>query len=241
MTPVSMNDDRLSVTDTLSALNRIRFGREPLSSILEQVTVIAKAALVPHGQTSITLIRAGKGWTAAFTGQLALDLDEGQYEVGFGPCVDSAVSGTTVHIKDMATEDRWPDYAPGALVLGARSSVSTPLPLLQDLSGALNVYSLEPNHFTAEDLDLAETVASYAATPLVNAIEYTQAVDLAGQLREAMKSRATIEQAKGILMERHKVNAEIAFNVLVKVSQEQNRKLRDVADDLVSTGSVERR
>jgi GAF domain-containing protein len=229
------------MTDTLSALNQIRFGSDPLSSILEQVTAVAKAALVPEGQTSITLVRAGKAWTAAFTGQLALDLDERQYAVGFGPCVDSGVSGTTVHIKDMATEDRWPDYTPGAVELGARSSVSTPLPLLQDLSGALNVYSLEPDHFTDADLELAKTVASYAATPLVNAIEYTQAVDLAAQLREAMRSRATIEQAKGILMERHKLNEETAFNLLVRVSQEQNRKLRDLADDLVSTGSIERR
>ena len=232
---------RASMNDTLSALNQIRFGSEPLAGILEQVTAIAKAALVPHGQTSITLVRAGKGWTAAFTGQLALDLDERQYEVGFGPCVDSAVSGTTVHIKDMATESRWPTYASGAVELGARSSVSTPLPMLQDLSGALNVYSLEPNHFTDADLELAETVASYAATPLVNAIEYTQAVDLAAQLRDAMKSRATIEQAKGILMERHKLAADTAFDLLVRVSQEQNRKLRDLADDLVSTGSIQRR
>jgi GAF domain-containing protein len=196
---------------------------------------------VPAGETSITLVRAGKGWTAAFTGQLALDLDERQYEVGFGPCVDSAVSGTTVHIKDMATEDRWPSYTPGAVQLGALSSVSTPLPLLQDLSGALNVYSLEANHFSDADLELAETVASYAATPLVNAIEYTDALDLAAHLREAMKSRATIEQAKGILMERHKLTAETAFDLLVKVSQEQNRKLRELADDLVSTGSIARR
>jgi GAF domain-containing protein len=232
---------RASMTDTLSALNSIRFSSDPLSKVLEQVTAVAKSALVPDGETSITLVRSGKAWTAAFTGQLALDLDERQYEVGFGPCVDSGVSGTTVHIRDMATEDRWPTYTPGALQLGAGSSVSTPLPLLQDLSGALNVYSLESDHFTDDDLELAETVASYAATPLVNAIEYTQAVDLSAQLREAMKSRATIEQAKGILMERHKLTAETAFDLLVRASQEQNRKLRDLADDLVSTGSIQRR
>jgi GAF domain-containing protein len=229
------------MTDTLSALNSIRFSNEPLAQILEQVTVIARAALVPTGHTSITLVRAGKGWTAAFTGQLALELDERQYEVGFGPCVDSAVSGTSVHIRDMAAEDRWPTYAPGAAQLGCRSSVSTPLPLLQDLTGALNIYSLEPDHFTDADLELAETVASYAATPLVNAIEYTQAVDLAAQLREAMKSRATIEQAKGILMERHKFTADTAFDLLVKASQTQNRKLRELAEDLVATGSIARR
>jgi AmiR/NasT family two-component response regulator len=56
-----------------------------------------------------------------------------------------------------------------------------------------------------------------------------------------MKSRATIEQAKGILMERHKLAADTAFDLLVRVSQEQNRKLRDLADDLVSTGSIQRR
>jgi hypothetical protein len=234
------NCDRASITDTLSALNRIRFGGDPLSSVLEQVTEVAKRALVPEGETSITMVRGGKAWAGAFTGQLALELDERQYDVGYGPCVDSAVSGTMLHIKDMTAEDRWPAYTPAAAKLGCLSSVSTPLPLMQDLSAALNVYSLEPDHFSEDDLELAATVASYAATPLVNAIEYTQAVDLAAQLREAMKSRATIEQAKGILMERHKLTADTAFNLLVKASQAQNRKLRDIADSLVATGSVDR-
>jgi GAF domain-containing protein len=230
---------QLSITDALSALNSVRFSGEPLSKILEQLTAIAKDALVPKGETSITLVRQNKAWTAAFTGQLALDLDERQYEVGHGPCVDAAVSGTTLIIRDFGTEDRWPTYTPGALKLGAGSSISTPLPLLQDITGALNIYSLEPNCFDDEDIALAETIASYAATPLVNAIEYTQAVDLAAHLREAMKSRATIEQAKGILMERHKLTAEIAFDLLVKASQTQNRKLRDIADALVATGTLQ--
>ena len=229
------------MTDSLSALNRIRFSGELLSETLEQVTAIAKAALVPEGETSITLVRAGKAWTAAFTGQLALDLDEGQYEADYGPCLDCAVSGATVHISDMTTEDRWPTYSPRAVELGCRSSLSLPLPLLQDVCGALNVYSAKPDAFDEGDLELAATMASYAATPLVNAIEYTQAVDLATQLREAMNSRATIEQAKGILMERHKLTADTAFDVLVKASQTQNRKLREVAEDLVSSGSIERR
>jgi len=53
-----------------------------------------------------------------------------------------------------------------------------------------------------------------------------------------MVSRAAIEQAKGILMERHQVNADDAFTLLSRASQLSNIKLRHVADRLLRTGTL---
>jgi AmiR/NasT family two-component response regulator len=69
-----------------------------------------------------------------------------------------------------------------------------------------------------------------------NLYAYQSARDLAANLQTALESRAVIEQAKGILMERHNLTADQAFQLLARVSQTTNRKLRHVADDLVSTG-----
>jgi len=68
--------------------------------------------------------------------------------------------------------------------------------------------------------------------------EYQSAKDLAGNLQVALQSRAVIDQAKGVLMERHKITADEAFQALTHASMAQNRKLRDIADHLVRTGQL---
>jgi AmiR/NasT family two-component response regulator len=57
-------------------------------------------------------------------------------------------------------------------------------------------------------------------------------------LRTAMTSRAVIELAKGILMERHKIKEDEAFTFLTHASQRTNTKLRAVAEELVRTGAL---
>jgi AmiR/NasT family two-component response regulator len=68
--------------------------------------------------------------------------------------------------------------------------------------------------------------------------DYQAARDLARNLEVALESRAVIDQAKGILMERHKLTADQAFQVLVEVSSRTNTKLRGIADELVRTGEL---
>jgi AmiR/NasT family two-component response regulator len=82
-------------------------------------------------------------------------------------------------------------------------------------------------------------VAQRSSRPRDDAAERL-AQELAG-LRRAMESRAVIEQAKGIVMGATGCDAKAAFQVLVRQSQHENRKLRDVAEELVSSKQVEQR
>jgi GAF domain-containing protein len=212
-------------------------GRD-LPQVLAEITTIARRAMPGSEATSITLIRNDEPFTAAHDGQLALDADELQYERDYGPCVDAGRSGLKFLIDDMRTEQRWPDYAQHAVTRGVGSSLSVPLPFQSAIIGGLNNYSTRPHAFSEEDVAVGEEVASWVAFAVANASAAAATAEDAAHMRAAMDTRATIEQAKGILMERHKLTADQSFNLLSKVSQHTGLKLRDVAHDLVRTGTL---
>jgi uncharacterized protein YdbL (DUF1318 family) len=100
--------------------------------------------------------------------------------------------------------------------------------------GALNIFADGDDGFTHQDIEVARNIASPAAVTLANGRAYRQATRLAQQLEEAMTSRVIIEQAKGILVATRRCDADRAFEMLREVSQRSNRKLHDVAHELVS-------
>lgn len=208
------------------------------SEVLNDITGIARQAMPGCEASSITLIRGDKPFTAAFDGQIAMDADELQYQRGNGPCIDAALGGQTLVIDDMQTEQRWPDYARRVQAHGVRSSLSIPLPFQDTMIGALNNYSRRPHAFTDVDIKLGEDIAGWVALTVSSADVTAQTAEDLANLRTAMLTRAVIEQAKGILMERHKIPAEQAFTVLTRASQDTNDKLRNVADQLVRTGAL---
>jgi GAF domain-containing protein len=138
----------------------------------------------------------------------------------------------------MATEERWPDYIREVAAHGIGSSLSVPLPFQGATLGALTTYASRPHAFTQEDQVLAEEVASWVALAVENAEGAARSSDELAHLRIAMKTRAVIEQAKGILMERYKITDDRAIAVLTRTPQQSNIKLREVAGQLVRTGSL---
>ena len=234
----SPQDDR-SITaslpgEVLADLAQIVLAEETLDSVLSKVVSLAKQVIPGADEVSLTLVRRGRAHTAAYTGELAMQADERQYGLDAGPCVDASRGGELLHVSDMRTEERWPEYAPQAVRAGVLSSLSIPLPIQEDLIGALNVYSRSANAFDGEDIAAAEAFAAYAAVAVANADTFASTAETAEQLRTAMASRATIEQAKGVLMAQSGLSPDEAFAVLVRASQRENRKLRDVAADVVA-------
>jgi GAF domain-containing protein len=210
-------------------------GRD-LSDVLTDITCIARKAVPAVDAASITLIRNERGFTAAYDGPLALHADELQYERGYGPCLDAGLSGQVFLVEDMATETRWPDYAQKAFADGVGSSLSVPLPFQSTSIGALNTYSVQSHAYGQEDCVLAEDVAAWIALAVGNAEAAARTGEELTNLRIAMHSRAVIEQAKGMLMGRYKIDENRAFAVLTRTSQTTNVKLREIADELVRTG-----
>ena len=219
-------------------LARVMLVDRDLADVLAEIAGIARQSIPAAEAVSITLIRGEDAFTAAYDGQLARDADELQYERGYGPCMDAGRAGQTFLVEDMQTEQRWPDYAQHATRIGVRSSLSVPLPFQGATIGALNSYARRPEAFRAEDVAAGEEVAAWVALAVGNADAAARTQDTVAGLRTAMLTRSVIEQAKGILMERHKVTADQAFTLLTHVSQNQNRKLRDIAAALVETGEL---
>jgi GAF domain-containing protein len=227
-----------NLTELHGALARVVLADRELSEVLPEITEIARRAMPSVEAASITLIRGEKPFTAAHDGQMALDADELQYERGYGPCMDAGRAAQVFLINDMASEQRWPDYAQHAAAHGITSSLSVPLPFQGATIGALNTYASRPHVFDDHDVELAEEVAAWVAIAIGNAEAAARTSEDLSQLRTAMISRAYIEQAKGILMERHKITEDEAFTILTHASQRTNTKLRDVAVELVRTGAV---
>jgi GAF domain-containing protein len=214
-------------------LGRFKLSETSLDEALNRVATLAQQALPGAQEVSITLVGEQGPYTAAFTGELALLLDERQYEHHRGPCLQAAAEKTTISVPDTAQDTRWAGWAQRAAAAGAGSVLSVGLPILDDISGALNIYGRRAAAFDEDAGPLAQTFASYAAVALANAHLYHTTAELARHLQAAMDSRAVIEQAKGIVMAERRCTPEEAFDFLTKVSQDTNRKLRDVAAALV--------
>ena len=220
--------------DVLADLARIVLAEETLDSVLSKVAGMAQQVIAPADEVSLTLVRRGRAETAAYTGEMAMQADERQYGLDAGPCLDAARGGELLHIRDMGAEERWPEYAPMAVRVGVLSSLSIPLPIQEDLIGALNIYSRSPHAFGEDDITAGQAFAAYAAIAVSNADTLASTAETAENLRVAMASRAAIEQAKGIIMAHGGISPDEAFIMLVRASQRENRKLRDVAEDLVT-------
>ena len=223
----------LTPMHAFAELGQIHLAENNMSQVLGCMSELAKQTIPGAEEVSVTLVQAAQPSTAAFTGELALQLDESQYETGGGPCLAAAAGGETMHVTDMATEDRWPEYTPRAVNQGARSSVSVSIPVLEAVTGALNIYSTRTNAFNDEAVDLAVAFAGYAAVALANAHLYTSTAARAEQMQEAMATRAVIEQAKGILVSQRGCSPQEAYDILLRGSKNSNRKLRDIAAALV--------
>jgi GAF domain-containing protein len=236
-TPMSTDQhaDRpvLDARDAFAQLGRLSFENTSLDALLQRVAELSKEVIPGVAEASVSLVENDKATTAAYTGQLALDLDETQYGRGYGPCLEAAVGEEIREVTDARTETRWPDYVQVCVERGSLSSLSVPVPVRDGIHGALNLYGVDAGAFDDEARDKGRTFASYAAAAVHNMHLYETTRELAEHLDIAMRSRAVIEQAKGILMSQRRCDATEAFSLLAAASQRSNRKLRDIAQAIV--------
>lgn len=173
--------------------------------------------------------------TVASTSELGRESDRIQTELGEGPCFDAADKRHEVfRVADMAgSGNRWPQYAPQARALGIGSMMGFQLFTTRESLGALNLYSSQREAFTKRSEQVGWIFASHAAVAFAGSRNDAQ-------LHEAIRTRQGIGEAMGIIMSRYEVSEERAFEVLKRISQSRNVKLRDVARQVVRTGEVEK-
>ena len=231
------NVNPIDPTGAVTALTTVLTTTTDMAGTLDGIVHLVQKYLPGAEQTSITLIRGKKATTVAASGALALALDEIQYEQGYGPCLDAGRCNEMMHINDMSIESRWPGYTPQAVDHGVHSSLSLPLPVENYLVGALNVYATRAGAFSQESIRVGTSLAAHITTALSFAETAHGHRLRAENLEKAMRSRNVIEQAKGMIMAQQKCTAEAAFNLLRKLSMDENIKLQDLAVSLVSSGS----
>lgn len=166
--------------------------------------------------------------TASATGRFPTMLDQIQQRHREGPCLSAAWDHHVIRIGDLASEQRWPHYCKDALEqTPVRSIISFRLFGDSQNVGALNFYAEKPNAFDDDALEIGLLFATHAALAW-NALRRDR------QFRSALASRDIIGQAKGILMERFKIDAVLAFQLLTRLSQESNTPVAEIAQRLVS-------
>jgi GAF domain-containing protein len=219
--------------DSISALSRFFVGDATLGETLRRVSDLACTAVPSADMVGLTMLVDGRPRTAVFTDELSPEIDSAQYESGSGPCLDAFRTQRQSRIDDTEDDQQWVAFSEAAAAQGVRSVVSMPLVASHEGVGALNFYSRRPKAFSPEEAEVASLFAAQAGIVLANSRAYWDARELSQQLTEAMASRATIEQAKGILMGAQRCGADEAFQMLVRASQRENRKLREIAEQIV--------
>ena len=222
-------DDSTLARELARLVERLHQAPDPVRTA-EEVVAYAREQLSAD-YAGISLIRSGgRLQTVAPTDPLVEAADQLQYELREGPCHDSAWHGTTMISQDLAADPRWPLWAPKAVALGIGSALGAELvnKAGDRRLGAVNLYWASPRVITPDEVSFAHLMTRHAAL----ALDASLTVE---GLNIALDGRKRIGQAQGILMERHGLDEDRAFEVLKRYSQDNNIKLRDLAEQLVAT------
>ncbi len=233
---MSAHDPAGGDAGTLAALQSLLVTIDGIQDFLQDVAVLAADTVGPGPfSCGITARYDNRPVTVASSDAAALLLDESQYGVHEGSCLQAMRTGQAVYVADAQTDERWPGYLRAARARGLRSSLSLPLLADGQSVGALNVYNWDrADAFDAPTRAGAAVFAAQASTVLLLALRHVQSSETTQQLETALRSRSVIDQAMGVIMAQQGCTADEAFAILRAHSQHNNRKLRLVAQELVT-------
>jgi hypothetical protein len=220
------------LAETLSELARSLQGESSLDDTLHGITSAAVDTVPGARYAGVSEVLGRRRIeTRAATSDVVAAVDRVQYETGQGPCLQAIQDHRTIRLPDMAAEVRWPAFTGRAVELGIQGMLSFQLYVERDNLGALNLYAEKAGAFTDESEYVGLLFASHAAVAMVGAKQQQHS-------DQALLMRDLIGQAKGILMERHRLTADQAFRLLVKASQRTNTKLTEIAQRLTESGEL---
>jgi transcriptional regulator with GAF, ATPase, and Fis domain len=151
-----------------------------------------------------------------------------------GPCLDCYRTGAPVSHPDLSMAlDKWPMFAPAAAESGFRTVHALPMRLRSQVIGTLDLFHTTPNTLTPEVTQIGQAMADVATIGLIQQRSLHQQDVLIDQLQTAQDGRVIIEQAKGVLAERHHINPGQAFTVLLNYTRKHNQRLTQLATTVV--------
>lgn len=214
-----------------------QIGASRATDRFEAVTRLAVERVPATVAASITRLSHNHFVSTAATHELAERADHIQYELGSGPCIDAILDNALYQPQDLATDDRWPEYGRRVVAeLGLHSMLSFRMNLGMDgLIAGLNLYGQEPGAFDERDQAEGLLLTTHAA----QAVAAAHQRDRAENLERALASNRDIGTAIGVLMTQHRLTRDQAFDLLRIASQNTNRKLHQIALDVIDTGTVD--
>ncbi|TWD82456.1 GAF domain-containing protein [Kribbella amoyensis] len=222
--------DQLDPTGTADRFAELAMELHASEGVEETIETVLSFALDAIGCThaGCVLQERGRLEVAAVTDPVIERIYTAQLERGEGPLITAQDERRTLWIRDTALETRWPEWSAQISAEGLRTVMQLPLMIAGRAVGVLTLYSTEVDAFDDDDEAVAQILARHAAVATATARQEQTLV-------EAVDARKLIGQAMGILMERFAVDGDQAFAILRRYSQDNNVKLRVVADDLVRT------
>jgi transcriptional regulator with GAF, ATPase, and Fis domain len=209
--------------------------RPEVTEFLQTLAVLS-AALVPGTHCGITLRRDDQVATVASSGPVARRMNEVHDASGGGPCLEAIRTSHRVDVPDTSTESRWDAYGSLAMATGIQSVVSLPISVDGLCLGALNLFASSARAFDEADVARAQVFTAQASLSLTLLLAQARRIAHDVPLREALATTAThLGQALGIVMHAQKIGSHEALEFLRQASRSNNRKLSDVAAEIIQT------
>lgn len=193
--------------------------------------------LLPADGVGVLLLDDGELTVSTANSPVGERVEELEVLMGDGPCVECVRTSRRILVTDLeAVADRYPTFVPKALEAGARAIHALPLTGRGELVGALDVVHCRPTTLSPVQLGVAQMLADVAVSYIYAVRMHERSSRLAGQLQSALDARVVIEQAKGILAERHGLDMQSAFERLRRHARSNNVTVRSVAQQTVDGG-----
>lgn len=226
-------NDVVQLSRELALLGKELRGEGDNDAALQRMVQLAVKYIEPCTGASVTIIRDDVPRSLANSDAVAARAEVLQQELNEGPCLRAAERDQNYLLFDIATDTRWPRYCRALADETAYRCVLSFQLEAQD-SAALNLYAEQPGAFSDDDLDMATVLSAHATT----LIAIHEAEGTAAHLQQALETNREIGAAIGVLMAHHKVTQAKAFALLRTASQRLHRKIRDIAGDVITTGTL---
>jgi GAF domain-containing protein len=219
--------------DSLESLSRLAMSKLELESLLTRVATYAVQAIPGADGAGLTLLEQDRPDTIVATAPFVSEIDDIQYSLGQGPCIQAAADGRPVLSGSLGGDARWPRFGGRVARMGVHSVVSLPLVAPDGVVGAMNVYAHAKDTFDERAAQLGMIFATPAAVAVQNAHVLAQTRRLADQLQNALEVRGVVDRSVGILMSRTGGTEAEAMTRLRELSQSEHRKLAVVAQSII--------
>jgi GAF domain-containing protein len=228
------SEDGGRLSSALTELAGLLLDTDSFQTVMQELAE-SSTRMVPNVLTAgITVANGDRVVTVATADALGRLLDERQYDLDEGPCLEAMRTRNIVDVPDMSLETRWNGYPPQVRAHGVEATYSLPLVVRDESIGVLNLYADHTHAFDEQSVkDAATQLVTLITVAVTGTLRNYGDVTLTDQLQRALSTRSIIDQAVGILIGSHHCTAGEAFAILRGASQTRNVRLNQIAQDLV--------